>query len=229
MLKPRKRITKREIREDKLVTSYFEATDWFTRHKRLVTGALTTLVVIVVGAVVVSNNIRASNTRATEEVGRVLRYYDEGKFAEAINGVPQENIRGLLAVVEDFGSTKAGERAKLYLANAYFAIGDYENALKYYQSASLKDKMLHASAIAGAAACYEAKGDHANAASNFERAAGVGKDVVLAPEYLHLAAVNYAAAGQKDKAVALLQRVKKDFPNSSAAREADRFIAAFRT
>ncbi len=227
MLKPVKKVTKRQIKEDRLVTTYFKATGWYDRNKKLVNGVLTAVVVLVIGIIVVMNNIRANNEKATAELGAVMRYYDDGKYHEAINGVPQENIRGLFAIVQDYGSTRAGGKAKLFLANAYFALGDYDNALKYYLDASLPDNMLQASAIAGAAACYEMKGDHLSAARHFERAASRGKELIQVADYFHLAAVNYAAAGQNQKAVELLQRVKKDHPNSPIAREADRFIAAF--
>jgi hypothetical protein len=39
--------------------------------------------------------------------------------------------------------------------------------------------------------------------------------------------VNYAAVGKKEKAIELLQTLKKEFPTSTTAREVDRFIAEY--
>ena len=48
MLKPKKKISKREIKEDKLVTTYFEATTWYQANKKLVNGILTAVVILAV-------------------------------------------------------------------------------------------------------------------------------------------------------------------------------------
>ncbi len=73
----------------------------------------------------------------------------------------------------------------------------------------------------------EAKQDYEHAGKYFEKAASQNMTQVSAPDNLQRAAVNYAAAGQKDKAVELLKTLKKEFPASAQAREADRFLAEF--
>lgn len=225
MLKPKKKISKREMKEDKLVTTYFEATGWYEKNKKVVSGVLTGLIVVAVLIVVVTNNMRSNNEKATAELGKVLRYYDEGKYNIAISGDLQENVRGLQSIVDDYGSTKSGELAKLYLANAYYTQNNYDKALQYYLDASIKDDMLSASSVAGAAACYEAKGEYEKAAVSYEKAAFKNGKDVLAAEYLHHAAYNYSAAGKKEKAVELYKKLKKDYPTSVYAREIDRLIA----
>ena len=160
-------------------------------------------------------------------LAKVVPYFDQGKYDPAINGVPQEGTQGLQAIVDEHGSTKTGQLAKLYLANSYYAIKNYNKALEYYDDISVSDKLVSASAIAGAAACYEAKGDLSKAASYFEKAASKNMTLMQAPENLQRSAVDYAAAGKKEKAVELLQTLKKEFPTSTYAREVDRFIAEY--
>lgn len=225
MLKPKKKITKKEIKEDKLVTSYFEATTWYQNNKKTINSVLMGLVVVAIVIVAYINNVSSNNQKATTELGKILSYYDQGKYDLAINGNLQENVRGLQSIVDDYGSTKAGELARFYLANSYFAQGDYDNALKYYLDVSVKDELITASALSGAASCYEAKGDHEKAASIFEKAAFKSTKDVNAPENMFHAARNYLAAGKKEKAGDLFKKVKKDFPNSLVARDIDRWIA----
>jgi tetratricopeptide (TPR) repeat protein len=225
MLKPKKKITKKEIKEDRLVTSYFEATTWYQNNKKIVNGALTGLVVLAIVIVAYLNNVNSNNQKATADLGKILSYYDQGKYDIAINGNLQENVRGLQSIVDDYGSTKAGGLATFYLANSYFAQGNYDKALKCYQNVNVGDDMVAASALSGAASCYEAKGDHAKAASTFENAAfKSAKDVNVSENMFH-AAQNYLAAGNKEKASELFKKVKKDFPASSVARDIDRWIA----
>ena len=225
MLKPKKKISKKEIKEDRLVTSYFEATSWYSDNKKIVNGVLTGIVVLAIVIVAYVNNVSSNNQKATTELGKVLQYYDQGKFDVAINGNLQDNIRGLQSIVDDYGSTKAGELAGFYLANSFFAQNDYDKALKYYLSVNVNDDMITASSLSGAAGCYEAKGDFAKAASTFEKAAFKSSKDVNAPENMVHAAKNYILAGNKDKAVELLKKVKKEFPTSAVARDIDRWIA----
>ena len=225
MLTPKKKISKREIKEDKLVSAYFEATSWYQENKKTVSSVFTGLVVVVFAAVVIRNNITGNNEKATSEFAKVMKYYDDGNYEAAISGVPQENIRGLQAVVNDYGSSHAGGFAKFYLANAYFATGNFDKALEQYLDVSVSDDLVQSSAFAGAGACYEAKGNSADAARYYEKAAMIGKGNTQAAEHLHHAAMNFAAAGNKTRAVELLKKIKKDYPTSSVAREVEKYIA----
>ncbi len=225
MLKPKKKITKKEIKEDRLVTSYFEATTWYQTNKKIVNGVLTGIVILAIVIVAYTNNVSSNNLKATTDLGKVLPYYDQGKYDLAINGNLQDNIRGLQSIVDEYGSTKAGELAGFYLANSYFSQGDYDKALKYYLDVDVKDDMITASALAGAGACYEAKGDNAKAASAYEKAAFRSTKDVNVPENMFHAAQNYMLAGNKEKAIELFKKVKKDHPTSAVSRDIDRWIA----
>jgi TolA-binding protein len=225
MLKPKKKISKKEIKEDRLVTSYFEATNWYETNKKIVNGVLTGAVVLAIVIVAYVNNVSSNNLKATTELGKVLPYYDQGKFDLAIGGNLQDNIRGLQSIVDDYGSSKAGELAGFYLANSYYAQGDFDKALKYFLDVDVKDDLIVASSLAGAGACYEAKGDHAKAAASYEKAAFKSSKDVNAPENMVHAAKNYILAGEKTKAVDLLKKVKKDYPTSAVTRDIDRWIA----
>ena len=131
------------------------------------------------------------------------------------------------AIVDNYGSTEAGEIARFYLANSYFQLAQYDDALKQYEDFSGSDPLLKASAIAGIGGCYEGKKDYGKAAPQFEKAAGVLATNANTPEYLNSAARCYGLAGDKEKAITLLKQLKKDFPTSQYARDADRFISQF--
>jgi len=226
MLKPKKKISKKEIKEDKLVTTYYEATTWYESNKKLVNGIVTGVIVLAIAAFAYSNNVSSNNRKANTELGKILRYYDQGQYDVAINGNLQEGARGLQAIVDDYGSTKAGELARFYLANAYYGQRDYDKAMQNFLDVSFSDDLISSSALAGAGACYEAKGDHEKAASYYEKAALKHGKAVTAAENLFRAAQNYAAVGNKEKALDLYKKVKKEFPTSSYARDIDRWIAA---
>jgi tetratricopeptide (TPR) repeat protein len=227
MLKPQKKISKREIKEDKLVTKYFEARQWIDGNTKILSYIGIGIAGLAVIGFLWSKSRADSNEKATAMLAKLTPYYDEGRYDLAINGVPQEGTQGLQAVVDEHGSTPAGEIAKLYLANSFFVLKNYDKALSTYEDISVSDNMITASAYAGRAACYEAKGDFSQAASNFEKAASKNMTAVQAPENLQRSAINYAAIGKKEKAIELLQMIKKEFPSSSYARDVDRLIAEY--
>lgn len=232
MLTPKKKLSKREIKEDGLLTAYAQTEAYYYNNKKMINYVLLGLAAVVIAVVIFVNNRKAGNEKAQLEFAKVFAIYDQGstdkaQYTAAINGKPEQGIIGLKAIVENYGSTEAGEVARFYLANACLATGQTDEALKHYEDFSGSDPLLKASAIAGAGACYEAKKEYPKAASQFEKAASVLATGPNAAEYLNSAARCYGMAGEKEKAVALLKQLKKDFPQSPYAREADRFISQY--
>ena len=70
MLKPKKKITKKEIKEDRLVTTYFEATTWYQTNKKIVNGVLTGMVVLAIVIVAYANNVSSNSQKATMTMAR---------------------------------------------------------------------------------------------------------------------------------------------------------------
>jgi len=227
MLNPRKKVTKKDLKEDKLVTTYFKASEYIEENKKRLSWLVGGLVVVSIGAVIYFNNRAANEEKAATALGQIIRYYDQGEYQTAIDGKPEKNVVGLKDVVENYGGTSSGDLARFYLANAYYYTGKIDEALNEFENFSGRYPPLRSSALAGIASCYEAKGDHQKAAEYFEKAASKSADAQLTPEYLHHAARDYGLSGKKDRAVELLKRLKKDFPTSTYARDADRLLAQF--
>ena len=100
MLKPKKGISKKEIKEDRLVTSYFKTQSWIEGHRRLVSYLIAIPVVLILVFFFVQNNKRQTNERATTDLAKVFPLYDQGQYKLAVDGIPQENIRGLQSIVD---------------------------------------------------------------------------------------------------------------------------------
>lgn len=225
MLKPRKKITRKELKQDQLVTTYFKVVEYLKNNRRLVSGTITGIVIAAIVVVIYLNNRRSQNAEATTELAQVLQMFDGGAYQVAINGDPAHNITGLKSIVDNYGSSEAGERAKVYLGDCYYYLGDYDNALKYFKDYDGSDRLLEASALAGVAEVYETKNDYAKAGEYFERAAARDSKNFLAPQYLVGAARDYIKAGKKERAIDLLTRVQRDFPNSPYAGNVDLYMA----
>ncbi|HMT11503.1 MAG TPA: tetratricopeptide repeat protein [Ignavibacteria bacterium] len=229
-LKARKKITHKEIKKDKLVTGYFEARNWLDseENKKKVYIGIAAIVVIVAGIFLYISNRNAKNEEAEVKLSAVISLYEQGKYAEAMNGDPAAGIMGLNAIVNEYGSTNSGETAKLYLGNCYFNLKDYDNALKQFDSYSGSNDIIKSSCISGMGAVYEAKGDLKKAGEYYEKAANVNKGVVINQENLFYAIRAYTNAGDKESAKRIFASLKEQYPKSKYINEAKRFESEFK-
>ncbi len=224
MLKAQKKISKRELKQDALITTMGNLTTFYDINKKNIGIAVAGVVVLVLGIWWYAEKQKTDNAQASTELGSVYTYVDNNQHQIAIDGIPERKITGLKTIVDKYGSTDAGNLARFYLANAYFHLGKSDEALEQFDDFKAKDEFLAVSRLAGIAECYEAKGEYEKAAGNYEKASvDYPKDVEAAAN-LNNAANNYMLAGKKDRALDLFKKIKKEYPTSQYAREADRFI-----
>ncbi|MCC6865443.1 MAG: tetratricopeptide repeat protein [Ignavibacteria bacterium] len=229
-LKARKRITHKEIKQDTLVTKYFEARNWLDKdeNKKKVYIALAAVAVIIAAGFLYYNNKKAKNEEAEVKLSAVITLYDQEKFQESINGDPAAGITGLMQIVNEYGSTESGETAKLYLGNCYYNIKDYDNALKQFEDYSGDNKIIKASCIGGIGAVYEAKGDLKKAGEYYEKAANLDKSIVINQENMFYAIRAYSNAGDKEAAKRVYSQLKELYPKSKYINESKRFESEFK-
>lgn len=227
MLAPKRKISKKEIKQDKLVETYFKAKTFFEENQRKILIFLGSFVVVVLLVIYLVNRSKEREIEATTLLGGVINLYDQGLYQQAIDGVPAKKIKGLKYIADEYGNTESGEAAKILLANSYFQLGKFDEALKYYEDFGGNNKLLQATAYAGAAACYEIKGDKAKAAEFYLKAAKVVESEVTTPEYLLYSARLNAEIGKKDVAKKLLDQIKKEYSTSAQARDYDRYVIEF--
>lgn len=224
MLTKRKKLTKKEIKEDKLVEFYYKTQSYIEENKNKVLMYVGAFAVVVVAVIFFLNYRSSRNEEAGKLLSRVMDLYEQGSYLEAIEGKQGTNLVGLKKIVEDFGSTENGETAKIYLANSYTFLGQYEKALEYYKDYSGSNDIYKAAALAGQAGYYASKGEYEKAADLFKKAANVSKINPSRPDYLLRAGINYMKAGQKDEAKALFQIIRDDYKTSTAFAQVDRYF-----
>ena len=225
MLTKKKKLSKREIKEDKLVTTYYKVYNYFNENKNRIGMYAGGLLVVIAAIYFYMNNKAENNLQAGVQLSRVMGLYDAGAYLEAIEGRQGTNIAGLKKIVSDYGSTENGEIAKVYLANSYQMLGNIEEAYKYYEDYSGSSKIFKASALSGEAGYHANKKEYEKAADLYRSASRVSKENVSNPEYMLKAAINYIDAGNKDEAKDLLETIRKDFQTSTAFREVDKYLA----
>jgi tetratricopeptide (TPR) repeat protein len=209
--------------DEKLMTAYYKAVDFFEQNKKHVYTALTVLVIAVAGIILLVNRNKANNENAGVAINLIKRSYDNNEFQQAISGDTLGNIKGLQYIVEEYGSTENGQLAKLMLANCYYNLRDFDKAEKYYKDYSGSNSILKASALAGEATVSEARQKYSDAAKQFEKAATVDTQNPFSDQYLFYSAKNYVKAGENEKAKNLFDKIKKDHPKSKYVAESEKY------
>ncbi|MCU0332100.1 MAG: hypothetical protein MUE93_02260 [Ignavibacteriaceae bacterium] len=225
MLQKKKKLSKKEIKEDKLLVFYKNAVIFFEKNKNKVLIYAGVLVAVAAIVYFYVNQKSESNEKAGLELSRIMPLYDQGAYLEAIEGRQGTNIIGLKKLVEDFGGSENGETAKIYLANSYAFLGNYDEAFKYYKDYSGSIDYFEAASLAGQAGYFAAKEDYEKAANLYLNASKISQINSQNPDYLLNAGIYYLKTGEKEEAKILFNRIKEDYATSLAYREVDKYLS----
>ena len=216
MLQPRKHITKREIKEDALVTAYFRVRKFIQKYSRHLNIGLLAVLIIVVVAVFMFRSKRNAEFTATERLGVAEQSYDASNYLTLVDELTQ--------IVNAYPGTRAAGEASFYIGNTYFMIEDYVNAQKYYQlymDDYSDNDLFSVSAMAGVATCYEVQNRFIEAAQLYEKAGKRYSRLFHAPFYLKDAARCYGLAGESEKAKMTYRMIIDQYPESSIKQEVE--------
>jgi predicted negative regulator of RcsB-dependent stress response len=203
-----------------------KAKDFWTANGKsiLIVGAA--IILLVGGFFAYQNFISApKEKKAAEAIFKAEEYYRMDSLQKALNGDGQ--FPGFERVISQYGGTEAGNLAKFYAGSIYVKTGELDKAINYLKDFSTSADQIQARAYKLLADAYADKGNNNDALSNYKKAARAFEDdAVSSSEYLFLAAY-FADKVMNDKtqAVELYKDLKKKFPRSNFASEADRYLA----
>lgn len=225
MLTKQKKLSRKEIKEDKLVGMYYKSQSYFEENKNKIFIYLGVIAIAVVAVILYLNYRNSQNDEAGTHLAKVMDMYDSGDYLGAIEGKKDVKLLGLKEIVAQYGSTENGETAKIYLANSYVNLGKPEEAIKYYEDYSGDIEIYVAASLAGQAAYYAYKDEYEKSADLYLKASRVSKTDVLNSDYMLQAAINYFEAGDTEQSKSLLQAIKDDYKTSAAYAQVDKYLS----
>lgn len=159
---------------------------------------------------------------AQDAIFKAQYWFENDSIALSIN----DPADGFLAVAGSYGSTKAGNLANYYAGLGYYQLADYANAEKYLDKFCPKhDEVLGALAIGILADAQMENGKQEEALKNYKKAANFSANEASTPFLLFKAGLAYDYAGNKEEALEFFNKLKKEYPLSNEASEADKYIA----
>lgn len=218
--------SRKELREDRIVTLYAKAWMFFDENRTLVYGALAGLVVLVLAVVGYVFYHNQQQVEAERLLAQGVRTYEQGSYREALEGAGA--TPGLLAIADDYGSTRAGNLATYYAADALYRLGEYDRALEYFRAFEKDEDFLGASALAAQAAIHANREEFSRAAELYLEAAEQFENTLTSPQYLLSAGQAYEEAGNFEAALSAYERIEEEYPDSDEAQDIGRYLARAR-
>ena len=214
MLQARKKLTKREIKEDPLVTAYGKVRLWLLQNNKIVNTTAIAVLVLMTLTILMARSKRQAQIRAEGQLGMSEQYYHFGQYDRAIDD--------LARIVNTFPGTLAAGKAAFFLANSYFETKEFEKAETYYRL-YLDDyadmPLFTVASMEGLAACLEIKEQFGDAAAMYFSAYKRFDETHSAPFLLRNAARCYRAAGNLDEAKKMYGIIQSEFADSQIANE----------
>lgn len=193
-------------------------------HLNLVLYIIGGLIVVVLGALAVHKYyISPKSAEAQEEIYGAQNYFSLDSFNLALNG---DGVSlGFLDIIDNYGSTKAGNLAEYYAGISYLHLGDYELAIDYLRKFKTDDLLLAPLAEAAIGDAHVELQEYNKAISAYNKALAMNKNEFTTPTILTKLGLAYEALGEKDKALKTYEKIKADFPKSNDAANVEKSIA----
>jgi TolA-binding protein len=158
----RHKLTKRQIKEDPLVTAAFRVREfWEAYGQRLLIALGALIVVLVLGYLILRARAQAEE-RATGDYFKAELSYQQGDYPSA--------IQVLTELIDNAPDTRAAHRAMILLGDSYAAQGKSRDAVTWYRKAvdhAGNNPVIKVGALYGLASALEDGGQFAEAAANY--------------------------------------------------------------
>ncbi len=199
MLKPKRRVSKKELKQDELLEFLYKAETFIRQRKKLLSYAIFGVAVIVVVGIMMYNSRQNAEIQAAAALGSAQTLYDQGEY--------QQVIDQLEPVTADYRGTKSAGIGVFYIASACDRQGNHAEARKYYRQYLDRydnDPLLSASALASLAAIHTDQGNFDEALDHYQKAIRRAPHRFLAQRFTLAAAEVAFTSGSPDNARSML-------------------------
>jgi len=182
-------------------------------------------IILVVAAYLGFNKfyVQPKEQEANSQMFMAENYFEKDSFNLAING--DGNYLGFLDIIDDYGITKAANRAKYYTGISYLHLGQYEDAIDYLNDFKTDDLLLGPVTEGAKGDAYLELGNNDEALKLYKKAYQMTDNELTTPIYMMKAANLLESMDELQQAVDLYQDIKTKYPKSAEATNADRYIA----
>jgi len=154
---------------------------------------------------------------------KAQNYFEKDSFNLALNG--DGNNPGFLDIIDDFGSTDAGNLSRYYAGVSYLNMGQYDNAITYLKKFSTKDLLLGPISVGAQGDAQLELGKTDKALELYTEAYKMNDNELTTPIYMLKAGELLESSSKQDEALKIYETIKLKFPESTEGRSIDKYIA----
>jgi tetratricopeptide (TPR) repeat protein len=220
-----KRKQKREETLVDIVEAREQAQNFFEQHQLKIIGVIAAILVIIGGYYAYKYLYQIpKQAEAEEQIFQAQVQFERDSFVLALEN-PGGGYPGFLDIVSDYKGTPAANSARYYAGISYLNLGRYDDAEEYLSKFKPVGKITPIMKFGALGDIYSERGDMNKALSMYKKAGSVNDNDFLAPYYLNKYALLSLKQGDNANALKTFKRIKADFPLSSEAQDADKYIA----
>ncbi len=180
--------------------------------------------VVVVGIFWLGRTYLNKQTKeAQSQMFTAEQYFEQDSLKLALNG--DGNNLGFIDIADQYKITKSGKLANFYAGACLMHLGEFEQAIDYLEKYSVKDEILAPEAKGLMGDANVELGDTEKGVKLYLEAAEMSDNSFHSPIFLMKAAMAYETESKFPEALALYEKIKDKYPESSEGRNIDKYIA----
>ncbi len=168
-------------------------------------------------------SVEPKGISAQEDMYGAQNYFAKDSFNLAVNG--DGSVYGFLDIIEEYGSTPAGNLANYYTGISYLHLGEYKEAISYLKDFDTDDLLLSPIKNTAIGDAYVELGEYSDAISYYKKALAANTNELTTPSIKIKLGLAYEAEGNNEKAMTEYVELKDQFPTSTEVANAEKFIA----
>ena len=205
---------------------------WVEKNSKPLFAGLFIVAALILGYLGYNKYIQEPNEKeAADELAYPKSFFDQAQNAPsavdslynlALNGA--DGKYGLLDIIDNYGSTNAGNLAKYMAGISYLKMNDYENAITHLGNFSTDDEILGALAKGNIGDAFSEINQTEEALEYYVKAANFKSNDFTTPMYLFKAGNLAMDLGNYKKAEELFAKIKEEYPKSDEGLKIDIYI-----
>lgn len=197
---------------------------FFEKNLNTVIYSIAGLIIVIVAFLAFQKySVEPKEQSAQIDMFGAQNYFAKDSFNLAING--DGSVFGFLDIIEEYGSTPAGNLANYYTGISYLHLGEYNEAISYLKDFDTDDLLLLPIKDAAIGDAYVELGEYSDAISYYKKALAVNDNKLTTPGVKIKLGLAYEAEGSADKAIEQYIELKDQFPASTEVASAEKYIA----
>lgn len=197
---------------------------FFQNNKNTIFTVLTAIVILIAGGMLYKSKVVIPReNKASEYLFPGENYFRNGEYQLALEGDAYDYL-GFIEIADNYSSTKAGNLAKAYAGICFAKLDSFDIAIDYLSKFKGKDQMVTPAVLGTLADCFASTNQPSKAAETFVKAAKKADNNLLSPYYLFQAGLLYEAMEKSSQAIDMYNRIKKEYPGSIQALDAEKYL-----